>query len=242
MKLRKSKDKDVVFKGEKAKEYSQFQKAVPHHKRFYMKVGQLVGDEVKDGLQKKKGGVVVCDVGVGIGLSLSNVWNQPNIQDKISRLFAVDISAEMIEQAREQFDDPKIIFINQNILDFLDNPGIVFDGFYSACTIHNYSHNVQEEIYRRIFKSLRRDGFFVNGDLFSYTDPKIHKRIFEWYISMCNKHLTSPQREDWIEHYHADQKNYFTLEQGVYLLGEIGFKVKVMFREKLETVILAKKP
>jgi len=234
--MRQVKDKDQVFKGKKAKEYEQFQKAVPHHDQFQNTIRALVGEELS-GLNQR-----LCEIGVGTGVTLSLVWNDPKIRKSIGRLFAVDISSDMIRLARDQHHDPLISFVNQDILDFLGDPKNAFNGFYSAYTIHNSPHEIQTRIYKRVYGSLLGGGFFVHGDLFGESDPDEHKKILDWQISMFKRHLDSPQREDWVEHYYADQKNYFTLDQALELLKRIGFSVEVRFREKFEAVILARKP
>jgi hypothetical protein len=93
-----------------------------------------------------------------------------------------------------------------------------------------------------IFESLKSGGCFIDGDIFAYADSKIQRRVFEWQVSMYGKKVPSPHKEEWIAHIIADQKIYFILEQAVSLLEKIGFAVEVMFREKLEVVLLAKKP
>ncbi len=221
------KQKDALFHGKKAREYDDFGKIIPHHDAFQRKVADLVQQEKGD----------VAELGVGTGITLSFVLDK--MPPCIRSLHAIDRSPEMAEIVRGRFSNPKLTVESADALDYLSDRR--FDTIYAAYVIHNLPKEAQEEIFSLIFRSLSKGGAFVDGDLFSYSDRMVQKRVFEWQLELCKK-LPSPLNEEWVAHYQADAPNYFMLQEAVSLLTKIGFVADVHFREGLEAVILARKP
>jgi SAM-dependent methyltransferase len=233
-------DKNNVFRQENAKKYHLTTLAITHHDSFQRKVAQVVLAEVVEPARRMKKEANLCELGVGTGVSLSFLLQETSNLQGVNRLYAVDISPAMIEEAKKEIDQSKVDYINEDAVDFLPNIRRL-DGIYSVYTIHNLIQEKQKRIFEMIFDSLKKEGCFIYGDLLAYSDSKDQRKAFDWLISRFENTLPSPQREQWIRHIHEDQENYFTLEKVVSFLESIGFKVQVLFREKLEAILLAKK-
>jgi len=240
MKLRKSKDR--VFQCKDPKDYEVFSLAIPHHDEFQRKTAEVVSQNIGKPDAGSGRECALCEIGPGTGVTLSFLLQQTNNLQGINYLDAVDNSSEMIRILKSNYADPRIRIIEADILDFLGSCTEYYDGIYSAYTIHNLEQEMQKEIFRGVFKSLKSGGCFVDGDIFAYADKEAQKRVFEWQIGMYEKHVPSPQKEEWIAHVLADSRIYFVLKEAVAILRRIGFEVEVVFREKLEAVILARKP
>src|SRR5208283_651117 len=186
--------KDNLFHGKKAREYDDFGKAIPHHDAFQRKVADLVHQEKGD----------VAELGVGTGITLSFVLE--NMPPSIRSLHAIDRSPEMADIVRGRFDNPKLTVESADALDYLWDRR--FDTIYAAYVIHNMPKDAQEILFALIFDTLDKGGAFVDGDLFSYSDPMVQKRVFDWQLELCRK-LRSPLDEEWVAHYEADAPNYF---------------------------------
>ncbi len=235
-------DKDALFKGEQAKEYALFNRAVPHHDDFQRTVGRLVNSSIVRPAVMRGKKATLAEGGIGIGCSLAMVLDETGGLAGVERLYAIDASPAMVDICRSTFAVPQIEFVTADLLSFLEGPAPLLEGLYSAYTIHNMSQADQILIFKAIYAKLKPGGCFVDGDLLAYSDPEAQKRTFQWQLEMVVKELPSELAASWIDHYNEDAPRYFTVEQLLSILSGIGFKASLEYREKLEAVILARKP
>lgn len=236
--------KDALFRGDRAKEYDKFELAVPHYRHFQATVGRLVEMVAQESTNKTRKRITIAECGVGTGNTLEAVTKTTHKLRKIKQLFAVDASPEMIEIAIRRVKNPKVIAVREDFLKFLidrTRSDQHLDCIYSAYTIHNLRQEQQLSIFRGIFEKLNKGGYFIDADLLAHPNAQIQKSDFEWQLRMFKKHLHPKLAEEWIEHYREDAKRYFKLEELIDILREIGFQIDVVFREKLEAIIIAKK-
>jgi SAM-dependent methyltransferase len=159
----------------------------------------------------------------------------------VERIYAVDASPAMIDICKRDFDIPQLEFVTAGLRSFFE-ASAQLDGVYSAYTIHNMAQEDQVTIFKAIYARLRPGGCFVDGDLLAYSDPELQRITFQWQQEMVRKELPHDLAEQWIDHYNQDTPRYFTVEQLLSILSSIGFDAKLEYREKLEAVILARKP
>lgn len=237
-------NKNALFSGDKAKEYDKFKLAIPHHRRFQATVGKVVAMVAHDRFCRTRNGMQIAECGVGTGCTLNAVKKATRNLKGIERLFAVDANQEMAEIVRGNTKNPKIRVVREDFLNFLVDMAMAgerIDGVYSAYTIHNIPPERQESIFLAIFHKLDLGGFFVDADILAHSNPQIQKIEFEEQLQRFKKHLPPKLAEEWIDHYQKDAQNYFKLDELIEILRKIGFVVDIVFREKLEAVILAKK-
>ncbi len=236
------KDKDALFKGSQAKEYALFNRAVPHHDDFQRTVGRLVNSSIIRPAAAKGKKATLAEGGIGTGCTLSMVLDETGMLAGVERLYAVDVSPAMVDICRRDFAIPQIEFVTADLLSFFGGSAPTLDGAYSAYTIHNLPQVDQVPIFKAIYAKLKPGGCFVDGDLLAYQDPELQRSVFQWQQDMVRKNLPPELAEQWIDHYNQDALRYFTAEQLLSVLSGIGFTARVEYREKLEAVILARKP
>lgn len=237
-------DKNTLFRGNRAKDYDKFELAIPHHRRFEATVGKVVAMATQEQFCRTKREVQIAECGVGTGYTLNAVKKATRNLKGIERLFAVDNSQEMVEIVREQTKNPRIRIVREDFLNFLVDltmRGERIDCIYSAYTIHNIPPERQRSIFLAIFHKLEPGGFFIDADILAHSNHQIQKIEFEEQLRRFKKHLPPELAEEWIAHYQEDAKNYFKLDELIEILRKIGFFVDIVFREKLEAIIIAKK-
>lgn len=183
----------------------------------------------------------VAELGVGTGKTLGFLAEKKAYFESIYRLYAVDSSAEMVATTASRFRCRNVIPVHESFESFLRKKQDSLDICYSAYTIHNLSRELQVEAFRAISNAIRIGGYFIDGDLFAEYDSERQKKLFKWQIGMFKKHLPKKLRDEWIAHYTADSNCYLTLDETIRLLQAFGFSSEIIFRQKLEGVIVAKK-
>ena len=183
----------------------------------------------------------VAELGVGTGKTLGFLAEKKAHFESIHRLYAVDSSAEMVATTASRFSCRNVIPVHESFESFLAKKNDSLDICYSAYTIHNLRRELQVEAFRAISAAIKVGGYFIDGDLFAEYDSARQKRLFKWQIGMFKKHLPKQLRDEWIAHYTADSNCYLTLEETIRLLQAFGFSSEIIFRQKLEGIIVAKK-
>ena len=101
----------------------------------------------------------VLDLGAGTGLFAEMISRRyPG-----ATLHLTDISGEMLNQARRRFrGDRRVSFSVQDHLSLGDSGA--YDLVISALSIHHLENPAKRELFRKIYRSLRPGGLFVNVD------------------------------------------------------------------------------
>ena len=120
----------------------------------------------------------VLDLGAGTGLLSSFVMDAfPN-----SRIVLMDVSPGMLAKAKERFAHfgDRVSYIN---LDFNKDPiPGKFDLVVSALAIHHTSEDELQNIFGKIFDSLRKGAMFINADQTLGPSPEIEQIYQEYWL------------------------------------------------------------
>jgi len=144
---------------------------VPCFDDFYGTVLDLIPYE-------RDSAIRILDIGAGTGL-LAALLAQAFPQ---ARLTLVDISEEMLEQARQRFRAEPGRF-RFHALDFAEEPlWGEYEAAVSALSIHHVSAGAKRLVFQRVYSALREGGVFINADQVLGPTPEIDRRYHEAWL------------------------------------------------------------
>ncbi len=151
---------------------------------------------------------LVLELGAGTGnLSLQML--------PCRRLTCVDISREMIQLARAKLgDDPRVGFVESDLLGFFDQPRGPYHAVVSTYTIHHLDDDEKAQLFRRIRGALLPEGRAVFGDLMFENAAMRDRLLDEW-----RQHGLEELRAT------AEDEPFWNLESALAELRSLGFSV-----------------
>ena len=144
-------NKEVVDAFNKAStDYDKYRKqAIPNMDIYYNTVVNLT---------KNYSDPKILDLGAGTGILTELLYKQhPN-----SNITLVDLSTEMLNIAKNKFNDKNFKYIEADYLthDFDKD----YDIIVSSLSIHHITDEEKKVLYKRIYNFLRTGGVFINAD------------------------------------------------------------------------------
>ncbi|MEE1116994.1 MAG: class I SAM-dependent methyltransferase [Methanosphaera sp.] len=144
-------NKEVVDAFNKAStDYDKYRKqAIPNMDIYYNTVVNLT---------KNYSDPKILDLGAGTGILTELLYKQhPN-----SNITLVDLSTEMLNIAKNKFNDKNFKYIEADYLthDFDKD----YDIIVSSLSIHHLTDEEKKVLYKRIYNFLRTGGVFINAD------------------------------------------------------------------------------
>jgi len=176
----------------------------------------------------------VLDLGAGTGL-LTYYWYK---ECPSAEYVLVDIADEMLEISRKRFTG--IDRIQHITLEYTKEfPEGNFDAIISALSIHHLEDIQKEELFKRIYNKLPKNGVFVNYDQFCAGTTKINN-WFEayWEKQLFKSGLTKRDIELWKERRKLDKE--CSVEAEIEMLYRCNFsEVKCLYTYHKFSVIIA---
>jgi tRNA (cmo5U34)-methyltransferase len=172
------------------------------------------------------GGIKLLDLGCGTGLELDEIFKvNPTVQ-----VTCIDIAEKLLEKLSRKHAARKsqlnLILADYFKYDIGEN---VFDVALSVQTLHHFSYEEKIGLYRKIYISLKPDGFYIESDYMAATQEFENHRFTE------NKRLRAEQgiKEGF---YHYDTP--CTVENQIGMLKKAGFKSVATHRRRVNGAIL----
>jgi len=157
-----------------------------------------------------------------------------------SHITGIDFSKKMIQKCMTNIwrtDRVNIIEWDFTKVDFQWQYDIIF----SVVSIHNCTDDEKIELFKKIYKSLKDGGIFINADFFKHEVEKLDDKMKCNYKKFLESNLEWEELEAWL--YHAfEQDMPMKLSTQFDLLEEIGFQdLSLEWMHNNEAVYVAKK-
>ena len=141
-------------------------------------------------------------------------------------------------------------FCSDDALTALKNlPENSADIIASAYTLHNFINSYREQVIKEIYRVLKPDGQFINGDRYALDDSRQHTRNVQDEVSQYFKALIPLNRSDvleqWLVHLFNDESQDVVMRESIALkqLDDFGFSdIKISNRINGNALVTAKKP
>lgn len=131
---------------------SHMMKAVEGADKYYIETAKLIPKVKKLNL---------LDLGCGTGLELDEIFKiNPTV-----KVTGIDLAKDMMEKIKKKHSDKlnQITLIVDDYFNY-DMGKSAFDGAISVQTLHHFTHGEKVKLYNKIFKSLKKDGFYIETD------------------------------------------------------------------------------
>ena len=182
----------------------------------------------------------VLEIGIGEGdLTKYLIENNPDIS-----LDALDVSAEMINEAKKRLSGNKINFICADAFEYLQNYESKYEVIVSAWTLHNFRWEDKQKIFEAIFQKLNSGGHLILMDKVYPDDEKLGKELLEVQQNRYRQYLEKDVAREIIEHEEKDFTSEYRMQEKrlVDCLTTIGYSsIAIADRVERDVVLIAKK-
>lgn len=144
--------------------------------KYYIETAKLI---------PKLDGLNLLDLGCGTGLELDKFFKvNPTV-----KVTGIDLAKDMIEKIKQKHQD-KLNQINLIVDSYFnyDMGECIFDVALLVQTLHHFRHEEKVKLYKKIFKSLKENEFYIE------TDYIAKNQEFEDYNFSENKRIRSELR------------------------------------------------
>jgi tRNA (cmo5U34)-methyltransferase len=162
----------------------------------------------------------ILDLGCGTGLEIEHVFHrQPN-----ARITCVDLSEGMIDLLRKKYPKQinQLTIVQASYFDY-DFGSEQFDVAIACVTMHHWPFSDKARLYRKIWTSLKPEGFFIDSD-YMVPEPLEQSLMAEYLKWHEEGHLMEGR------HYHIDIP--FSVATETRALKEAGFRGTRIVKEE----------
>jgi tRNA (cmo5U34)-methyltransferase len=166
------------------------------------------------------------DLGCGDGYIASKILSKRNFEE----IMLVDASSDMLKKAKERLDGfNNIEYKHSSFQEIINDKEISctkYDFIFSSLAIHHLTTKQKKKLYTVIYKSLGKNGSFINYDVVLPTSSEIES----WYLRMWKNWIgNNEQAPESLSNIPEQYKNNSdnipcSLEDQVSMLNSIGFK------------------
>ncbi|WP_305907917.1 class I SAM-dependent methyltransferase [Methylomarinum sp. Ch1-1] len=237
---------DAMFSGVIGQDYQLLKLICP----LATEMSRLVGEAVKTfGASATSEDIHVLELGGGTGITTLSVLSA---DDRV-KVLSVDNEPTMQQQAKTNLqswqEQGRVTFSSDDALTALQNiASDSIDMLASAYTLHNFEHSYREQVINEIYRVLKKDGQFINGDRYGLDDISAHTVKIQQEVAGYFKVLTEHQRldvlEHWIIHLFSDESENHVMRESVSLqqLADAGFTdIQLSNRMEVNALVTARK-
>jgi ubiquinone/menaquinone biosynthesis C-methylase UbiE len=217
---------NAMFSGVIGKEYDTLMLICPAATEMSRLVGETVASIPDTGTQLQ-----LVEIGGGTGITtLSVLTARDNLQ-----VLSIDSEPVMQEQAKQSLkawvDQGRLSFCSDDALTALQQIKTrSVDIVASVYTTHNFLHDYRAQVIKEIYRILKTDGHFINGDRYALDDISAHTRIIQDELRQYFNALIPLNRfqvlEDWVIHLFCDESENRVMRETIALeqLENVGFR------------------
>lgn len=213
--------------------YYEYDKLIRNLIPKYEEMHQLVVDSLNFTKEAK---IKVLDLGIGTGQTALKILEKfPNAQ-----IDGFDTSKKMIEQAKIRLKNhlAKLRFFEQDISK--SNFTQKYDAIIAVLCIHHLNSKQKQELFSKIFNSLKKPGIFVIADIVKFDSKKETEEKEQEWKDFLIKNLGEKEGNFWFENYKEEDLPDSTNNQLKWLKIS-GFKAKCIWEYINYAVFYGKK-
>lgn len=192
-----AKEHSELVKAQFEKEYETYDKEVRDVLLFYEEMHREVINAIDFGSNFQ---IRILDLGIGTGQTALDLLRKfPK-----SKITGVDLSPKMFEVAKNRLGKlvNQVKFIETDINYFQSSQK--FDVCVAVLSVHHLNQEEKQELFKRIFESLIRDGIFVIGDLIiGDSQAETNQLEKRWEEHLIRK-LGEKDAENWMKIYRKE--------------------------------------
>ncbi len=194
--------------------------------------------------------LAIVELGSGTGITtLTLLMAKDN-----AHIVSIDNQASMQEVAKRNLqawiNNNRLAFYTDDALSALKNMASnSVDIVASAYTLHNFLNDYREQVIKEIFRVLKPNGRFINGDRYALDDIDEHTRLTQQDASHFFKVLIAANKPDlleqWILHIFSDEAENHMMRESVALtqMQQAGFiDIQLSHRMNINALVTATKP
>ncbi|MCK9378762.1 MAG: class I SAM-dependent methyltransferase [Candidatus Moranbacteria bacterium] len=170
----------------------------------------------------------ILDIGIGTG-NLEKFIFEKFPQAKIT---GIDTSKKFIGIAASKYQNKKLKIINSDIKNYLLIKN-KFSAIVSSLTIHHFEDAEKIGLFKKIYRSLKSDGVFINFDMIK---PETKKDFLQARRNLFQNWKANGLSEDFIEKEKKEMEErdrLVELSKQKRWLKEIGFTFKIIYKSEL---------
>jgi len=181
--------------------------------RFYSKIAMEIKETQRE--------INILDIGCGTGLELEYIFKRV----PYAKVFCLDLSERMLNRLKEKYSS-KQEQIETRLGSYVKIPfeENEYDYIVSVMTLHHLSNNKKLALYNKIYKALKSNGKYIEGDYI--VDQTKEEKIIKEAVKDNAKTDGN---------YHIDLP--FSIESQKQILTESGFKKFNLIYEKNEAAV-----
>ena len=192
----------------------------------------------------------VVELGGGTGITTQPILMANNSLQVLTVDSDPDMQAQAKENLQKWIDNKRLTFCTNDALSALKTlASNSVDIVASAYTLHNFLIDYREQVINEIFRVLKPDGQFINGDRYALDDISEHTRLTQQDASHFFKVLIAANKPDlleqWILHLFSDEAENHIIRESVALaqLKNAGFiDIQLSHRMNVNALVTATKP
>lgn len=234
---------DVMFSNIIVQDYEMLNQLCP----LAVEMSRLVGLTVK-AYPDSSEILSVVELGGGTGITtLSLLMAKDTLQ-----VISIDNQPSMQAQAKKNLHawEQRLSFYANDALSALKTMATdSVDIVASAYTLHNFLNSYRELVINEIFRVLKPNGQFINGDRYALDDITEHTRLTQQDASHFFSVLTNANKldllEQWIVHLFSDESKNHIMRESIALkqLCDAGFAdISLSHRLEVNALVTATKP
>lgn len=192
----------------------------------------------------------IVELGSGTGITTLSLLMAKNTAQIVSIDNQADMQAIAKENLQTWMNDKRLTFVTNDALSALkDMASHSVDIVATAYTLHNFLNDYREQVIQEIFRVLKPNGQFINGDRYALDDISEHTRLTQQDASHFFKVLIAADKlellEQWIIHLFSDESENHIMRETIALtqMQQTGFiDIKLSHRLNVNALVTAIKP
>jgi tRNA (cmo5U34)-methyltransferase len=219
-------------------DYNLFKLGCPYHDEFQHETIKQINNHFGNKVELN-----ILEIGFGTGITSLEILEQTN-----SNLIGIDNEPKMLDKdisSAKKYEGRFELLID-DALGFLkkqkDNS---FDVVVNVWVLHNIPNQIRHKIIKQIYRVLKPNGLFLNGDKIASDDSYLHQTQLDLQFKMFQEFEKVGRKDleiEWTKHYLEDNKPDKKIIQTNFtdFLSNIGFaKINSIKRYNLDLILTA---